>query len=235
MTIKEWLSDKQQEYWKGVELYQNSSQCNRHYLEMLKKKESRANLMKLRHALRKELKTTPEEKEEPIKLSTPDNYKVEKRTYKEVLINQLPVELHPLYIEQKANFAKACSLKIQLNNLQPHEIDHKALGIILEIEQLFESINNTWKILDYYLDHKIVLEVQSEDYSTLSTIELVKKERSLRPSLTRQKQRLEKIEADLAICVTKQQQSKLSIKKSRCEKKIIELENNLIKVHRYLG
>jgi hypothetical protein len=234
MTINEWLCDKQQDYWKGVELYQNSSQCNRHYLEMLKKKESRANLMKLRHALRKELKISPEEQSEPIELSIPDNYKVEKRTYKEVLINQLPVELHPLYIEQKANFAKACSLKIQLNDLQPHEIDHKALGIILEIEGLFESINNTWEILDYYLDYKVVLEVKNEDYSTFTAMDLLKKEKSLRSSLTRQKQRLNKLEEDYSNCVTKQVKNKIFIKLGRCKEKIIQLENSLTRLKKYL-
>ena len=166
MTIAQWLQSDPQDYPKGLDLYKSLPNYNRHFLAAMSKKETPQNLMKLRYALRKHENT---EIAEPEVKSTPD-YQPEKRNFTPLHISQLPPELHLKYIKQKTDFATACSLKIQLNSLKPEERKEKALGIILELEQLFESINQAWKIFDHYEKYKEILVIKEVDFSKLSPL-----------------------------------------------------------------
>ncbi|CAM1357469.1 hypothetical protein THALO_60069 [Tenacibaculum halocynthiae] len=43
---------------------------------------------------------------------------------------------------------------------------------------MFDRINETWKIIDYYLEHKVIPKIKETDYSKLSPIELLNKQKN---------------------------------------------------------
>ncbi|WP_435263419.1 hypothetical protein [Tenacibaculum sp. nBUS_03] len=229
MTIDTWLSSNNQDYKIALQLYEALPTCNRHFLKAMQKADTPQNLIKLRYQLEKYKKlevpkATISKKNKPTLIRTTEP----KPSFKpRVLITDLPLELHATYIEQKNNFAKACSLKMQLNALEEHEIEHKALGVILKIESLFKAINEAWKIIDYYLEHKEVIQVPKTTLENLTPIELLKKQNSLRSSITRQKTRKEKLLAELKNTSLRTQKLKLETKIEKATKKLINLESTL--------
>ena len=103
--------------------------------------------------------------------------KTDSKTYRLLRLNQLPVKLHPLYIKQKNDFYKACSLKIELNDLPP-EAETRALEICIEIENLFDAIEKSWKVFDYYQEFKTIPEITTEKtYQDLTPAQLLKAEK----------------------------------------------------------
>ncbi|WP_431166346.1 hypothetical protein [Tenacibaculum halocynthiae] len=231
MTITTWLSSENQDYKTALQLYEALPTCNRHFLKAMQKADTPQNLIKLRYQLEKnknsDLPKELPEKKKALTLSNNIEPKSKPNFKPRVLITDLPLELHATYIEQKNNFAKACSLKMQLNALEEHEIEHKALGVILEIESLFKAINEAWKILDYYLEHKEVIQVPKTAIENLTSIELIKKQNSLRSSITRQKARKEKLQTELQNTSLRTQKLKLEAKIEKTSKKLINLESTL--------
>lgn len=231
MTISEWLTSDSQDYKTALQLYEVLPTCNRHFLKAMQKADTPQNLIKLKYQLEKHKDlvvpkvTTIKEIKPALIINTEPKPKPSFKP--RVLITDLPLELHAMYIEQKNNFAKACSLKMQLNTLEQHEIEHKALDIILKIESLFKAINEAWRIIDYYLDHKEVIQVPKTTLENLTPIELLKKQNSLRSSITRQKTRKLKLQTELKNTSLRTQKLKLESKIEKTTKKLINLETSL--------
>ncbi|SEC45963.1 hypothetical protein SAMN04489761_3053 [Tenacibaculum sp. MAR_2009_124] len=232
MTIDDWLSSEEQDYKTALALYEALPNCNKYFLKAMQK-ESRQNLMKLKYQLEKNkhLCTAPailERKnvsEEEIQIKSEF---AAKPSYKpSVQIKDLPFELHPVYTEQKNNFALACSLKMQLNTLQEHEIEYKALDLIIKIDALFKTIKEAWKIIDYYTDHKEVIQIPENDLENLNLAQLSNKKNSLRSSITRQKARKEKLQIELKNTVLRNKKLKLEANILKSKKKLLELESSL--------
>jgi len=121
MKVNDWFNNGCN-YQEGVLIYAGIKQSKMNLLRLFKLKQSNYNLEKLKYELSKfkevEIKETviSEVIEKPK--STPESKPQEPAptsNYKTLLISDLPVELHPTFIQQKNNFATACSLKIQLN------------------------------------------------------------------------------------------------------------------------
>lgn len=229
MTIATWLTSENQDYKTALQLYEALPTCNRHFLKAMQKADTPQNLIKLRYQLEKykSLEVPKATTTKGIKPVLIGNTEPKPNFKSRVLITDLPLELHATYIEQKNNFAKACSLKMQLNALEEHEIEHKALGVILEIESLFKAINEAWKIIDYYLEHKEVIQVPKTTLENLTSIELINKQNSLRSSITRQKARKEKLLKELQNTSLRTQKLKLEAKIEKATKKLINLESTL--------
>lgn len=111
------------------------------------------------------------------------------------LISDFPPELHGIYLERKHVFLQACSLKMQLNAV-PMEDENQALSLQQQIVQLFERLDDCTTILDHWTNQKRILKPQTEDFSTLSAMELIKKRNVLRSNVVSREKSLKKWKTD---------------------------------------
>lgn len=273
MTIKEWFTNGCN-YTEGIALYKALPNTNKNYLKVFKRRETPQNKMKLKYELQKFIK---KEVAGPVKNSlkseilkpkkvnlqvdilekpsiflTSENPKTESKYFRKVLLNQLPIELHPLYIQQKTDFNTYCSLKIQLNALSyikdsfgnivkdaegkpkvkpqtPLDIE-KARVYCMQIENLFDAIDKTWQIIDHYLDTKEVIVIQDKNFTTLSSGKLRDKLISVRGSITRQKTRQQLLTKKLENAVAKKYKIKYKRDLTKCTAKLMQLEQDKIKL-----
>ncbi|WP_064967984.1 hypothetical protein [Tenacibaculum ovolyticum] len=222
MDIKKWIENKGN-YKDGILLYSQLSKHNKLLLKKFKQKETKSNFVKLRYELQKNIAATIEVKaEKRLELPIAPVFISEEKVYRKVLLKELPFELHESYRDQKDNYYKATSLHLQLTALKPHEHD-KALGFCIEIEELFDSIEKTWELLDYYKEHGRILETKNEDFSLMSETDLLLTRMSRRSSLTRAKERLQLLNS-------KYKKSNLIADKQKYERKIGDKKAHIIKL-----
>lgn len=113
---------------------------------------------------------------------------------KEDLIADYPVALHGVYRAKREAWLRACSLKLSLNQV-PMEEEDKAREIQRQLWQLFSAMDNYDVVLQYWRDHKKILEPQKEDYSRLTPVELVQRRNTLRSNIVSREKSLAKWEA----------------------------------------
>lgn len=264
MTVNEWFSSGCN-YKKGVAIYTALPNANRNFVRVFNKKESMQNLMKLKYELQKHLQptavttkiaksTSTSKRVIDIKINgnpkpTP---KPQSKYHRQVLISQLPVQLHQLYIQQKTDYNTYCSLKMQLLELtnirdafgnlvldaegnpkvkeQTTADIEKALQFCLQIENLFDKIDKAWEIIDHYLDTKEVLKIETKDFTKLSPGKLRDKIVSVRGSRTRQKQRLAMLQEKEANAIAKKFKIKYARDVAKSKAKLAQLEQDLIQL-----
>ena len=112
---------------------------------------------------------------------------------KEDLIADYPVALHGVYRAKREAWLRACSLKLSLNQV-PMEEEDKAREIQRQLWQLFSAMDNYDVVLQYWRDHKKILEPQKEDYSRLTPVELVQRRNTLRSNIVSREKSLAKWE-----------------------------------------
>ncbi|GIM62000.1 hypothetical protein CAPN008_20500 [Capnocytophaga canis] len=78
-----------------------------------------------------------------------------------------------------------------MNHLPDKEVN-KALNLQRIILELFEKMDSFNAILDHWTEHKRILKPQTEDFSTLSAMELIKKRNALRSNLVSREKSLAK-------------------------------------------
>ena len=122
---------------------------------------------------------TPQKSEEPAK--------------KMDWIADYPVALHGVYRAKQEAWLRACSLKLSLNQV-PMEDEGKACEIQRQLWQLFETMDNCDVMLQYWRDHKKILEPVQEDYSLLTPMELVQRRNTLRSNIVSREKSLAKWE-----------------------------------------
>lgn len=110
------------------------------------------------------------------------------------LIADYPVALHGVYRAKREAWLRACSLKLSLNQV-PMEDEDKAREIQRQLWQLFSAMDNYDVVLQYWRDHKKILEPQKEDYSRLTPVELVQRRNTLRSNIVSREKSLAKWEA----------------------------------------
>jgi len=113
---------------------------------------------------------------------------------KEDLIADYPVALHGVYRAKLEAWLRACSLKLTLNAV-PMEEEDKARELQRQLWQLFSAMDNYDVVLQYWRDHKRILEPQKEDYSRLTPVELVQRRNTLRSNIVSREKSLAKWEA----------------------------------------
>lgn len=244
MTVNEWIATGCN-YKVGLALYAELPNYNKNLLKVWTRKQTTQSEMKLRYELQKHLQPT-------FKAPTSATINEPKKQYRKVLINQLPVELHGVYLQQKNDFGLACSLKIQLNAMghfydnqgnliiganglpklkpQTPETQERARKICLKIETLFDSIDKTWGIIDYYFEHKVTPQINSNNFSKLSPGKLRDKIISVRSSRTRQNQRLKMLQQKLDNAIAKKFIEKYKRNIEKCENSLMQLNQDLIKL-----
>lgn len=109
------------------------------------------------------------------------------------LIADYPVALHGVYRAKREAWLRACSLKLTLNAI-PMEEEDKAREIQRQLWQLFSAMDNYDVVLQYWRDHKKILEPQKEDYSRLTPVELVQRRNTLRSNIVSREKSLAKWE-----------------------------------------
>lgn len=109
------------------------------------------------------------------------------------LIADYPVALHGVYRAKREAWLRACSLKLTLNAV-PMEEEDKAREIQRQLWQLFSAMDNYDVVLQYWRDHKKILEPQKEDYSRLTPVELVQRRNTLRSNIVSREKSLAKWE-----------------------------------------
>jgi len=110
------------------------------------------------------------------------------------LIADYPVALHGVYRAKREAWLRACSLKLTLNAV-PMEEEDKARELQRQLWQLFSAMDNYDVVLQYWRDHKKILEPQKEDYSRLTPVELVQRRNTLRSNIVSREKSLAKWEA----------------------------------------
>ena len=101
--------------------------------------------------------------------------------------------LHGVYRAKQEAWLRACSLKLTLNAV-PMEDEVKACEIQRQLWQLFETMDNCDVMLQYWRDHKKILEPVQEDYSLLTPMELVQRRNTLRSNIVSREKSLAKWE-----------------------------------------
>ena len=109
------------------------------------------------------------------------------------LIADYPVALHGVYRAKREAWLRACSLKLTLNAV-PMEEEDKARELQRQLWQLFSAMDNYDVVLQYWRDHKKILEPQKEDYSRLTPVELVQRRNTLRSNIVSREKSLAKWE-----------------------------------------
>lgn len=112
---------------------------------------------------------------------------------REDLIADYPVALHGVYRAKREAWLHACSLKLTLNAV-PMEEEDKARELQRQLWQLFSAMDNYDVVLQYWRNHKKILEPQKEDYSRLTPVELVQRRNTLRSNIVSREKSLAKWE-----------------------------------------
>ena len=112
---------------------------------------------------------------------------------REDLIADYPVALHGVYRAKREAWLRACSLKLTLNAV-PMEEEDKARELQRQLWLLFSAMDNYDVVLQYWRDHKRILEPQKEDYSRLTPVELVQRRNTLRSNIVSREKSLAKWE-----------------------------------------
>ena len=224
MKINDWFTNGCN-YEEGVAIYASLKTSKINLLRLFQKKNASTYLEKLKYELGKHKETevvlnnftvvSPGEKptSAPAPIITPI---IEPPLYKQKLIRDYPVALHPVYIQQKNDYATACSLKIQLNNVDGRKrFDGEALKLCLEIERLFDAVELAWKQLDHYTETNTILVVKEHDFSDLTPGQLILKRNSKRSSLTKAKRLVANYKAALLKPQTIAQKTRIEVKKEK--------------------
>lgn len=247
MKVNDWFLNGCN-YNEGVQIYAGLKNSSHNLLRLFRQKETAYNTAKLFNELSKykdvsiketfikEIASQPNQElteDRKLNIFIDGSEKVKQpvtlHSYKPLLINMLPVELHPVFIEQKSNFATVCSLKLQMNNLAP-ESEEKALILCLEIEELFDKIESAWKILDHYIETKEVLKIANTSFSELTPAQLLQRRNYKRAALSKEKTKLKHLEATLLEATTIALKTKLNVQIARTKEKKINLQVDIQKL-----
>jgi hypothetical protein len=263
MTVNDWFENGCN-YKDGVALYSCLPNHNKNLATVFFRKETPQNRMKLKYELQKnrtptigiaenfELTKTPKKNIQINIDAAPKSKPTENKFFRKLLINQLPIELHPFYIRQKFDYTTYCSLKMQLNEInavkdqfgnvildrdakpkiKPQtDLDiEKARVICLKIETLFDSIDKTWQIIDHYLETKEVVILQEKTFENINGVDVYKKLNSVRGSITRQTTRHKILTKNLEAAIAKKFVIKYERDLAKCTAKLMQLNQDKIKL-----
>ncbi|WP_313373750.1 hypothetical protein [Chishuiella sp.] len=145
-------------------------------------------------------------------------------------ISQYPTELHSAYQSCYNSWLEVCSLKIQLNDVTPLDIED-AYAIQLKMFKSISKFDINKNSLDYWNENKRILPTESKkDYSKFTPLELDQERRNLSSLITRRKQTIAKKESELpnpeALDYRKKYET-IQLKKEQLEELI--LDQNKIK------
>ena len=240
MKVNEWFSNGYN-YNAGVLLYASLKGHSPNLVRLFLRKESAANLEKLKYELGKFREKSTITKPAIVKNTKKPQYnidiKIEGRERKPTVnnqktslyfyrLNELHIDLHPMSIKQRNDFQKAISLKLKLNELHPSE-EGAALSLCIEIEDLFDAIETAQKILKHYVYHKVVLNIEPRNYNFLTAAQLIQSRNNKRISVSKYKKKVERFENNLGQNFSKSETTKQEVALEKAKSKLLEHELDL--------
>ena len=205
MDIQKWF-DTKGTYREGLKLYAELPFKSNLLLKSLDK-ESAANFLKLKYELKKALNTrSSTNTRKPEKFVSEPKKEAKQQSLLQVIVKQsadefleketmamYPIELHQTYRERISDFYRVCELKFKLNAIPPDN-EEEAHELMLEMEDLWERIDRAWFVLNHWKDTGRIMPVNnSEDFSKLSAIQLVKRRDQLQTSVSKRSKTLQKM------------------------------------------
>lgn len=237
MQVNNWFKNGCN-YHEGILLYQKQKGHSVNLVRLFLKKESLKNLEKLKYELSKfkepELKKEvdkPTPKTEKVNLQVdflpkPTNQQPTTTSQYFYRLNQLDPKLHPLAIKQRNDFQTAISLKLKLNALHPSE-EGEALKLCLQIEDLFDAIETSQKVLDHYVQHKVVLNVSARTYHDYTGGQLADARRNKRTSVTKFKKKVNTLEQKLNTKLPLTEKNKIEVQLQKAQESLLRHEMDL--------
>ena len=145
------------------------------------------------------------------------------------LISYYPVELHQAYKMRYDHWLEACSLKVLLNEVDIKN-EEKALEIQWKMFDNLESMDKYQKALEYYNEHKRIIETETkETFDDLSPMELIKKRQNLRSNISKRINTLKKMEESLPEKGAEDYNLRLHLINRKTEE-IQQLKNRVVKL-----
>lgn len=223
-------------YQEGVTLYASLKGHSPNLLRLFLRKKSTVNFDKLKYELGKYRKKTKiaepvilENRESLIQIPPTNAVKVDLKTaisngfYR---LNELHIDLHPLAQKQRADFQKAISKHLQLTKLHAQE-EGAALKLCIQIEDLFDAIETTQKVLDHYVKHKVVLNMVSRHFKDLSNAQLLQSRNNKRISVSKYKKKVATLKLQLGQNLSKSAKTKTEVALEKAENKLLHHELEL--------
>jgi hypothetical protein len=235
MNIDEWFKDK--DYFTGVALYASLPKSSKNILSRLQRGNNPKNRATLKYELTKYRKSsiniivqspvqTIIQKEVLPPVTSIKEQQIQNAVIssnKRVTMSMLPDPyLREKYVQKNNAFYQYCELKYKLNDL-PAEKESEALDLILEIMKLNTFIDQVWKEIDYFLEHKKLLP-SPNDYTSLSYKEQIKKLQLLYQRRSKRKGTIGKWQVQLDECKDKIKASKLKGKISQKTEELNQIE-----------
>lgn len=244
MDIQEWF-DKNGTYQEGLMLYASLPFKSNLFLKSIQR-ENVSNLLKLKYELKKALNnksaviikqsekiTTAQEK---TRIIEPILQKIKSEVATVPLDKEnmamYPMELHETYRNRISDFYEACELKFKLNMLHP-DAEEEAFDLIFKLEVLWEKIDRAWFVLNHWKDYNRIMPMkETEDFTKLNGIQLVKRRDQLQTSISKRNKTLDKLFQEVE--ASPEDRTKLNLynrKKEQLQQLLIDLETirNLLK------
>ena len=151
-----------------------------------------------------------------------------------IFIADYPVELHKAFRRRWGLWMEACSLKVQLGELDPKDED-EAFELQWKIWVCFREFDQCQKVLKHYREHKRIMPLETEtDFEGMSELEIYKHRDNLRALITRRKQTINKMENSLPAPEDPDYKSRLHTLNLKREQ-LQEKENELIECEKFLN
>ncbi len=146
-------------------------------------------------------------------------------------ISEYPVQLHSTYRKRWEMWLEACSLKVKLNAIDNNpKLEEKAFDLQIKIYRCFKVFDDCQKKLKHYQVYKRIMPTDvQKDFSKMSEVELLKYQNNLRALITRRRQTISKMEAELPNEYSENYTKKLHSLNLKREQ-LAEKENELIEV-----
>ncbi|MFV9552076.1 hypothetical protein [Algibacter sp. PT7-4] len=239
MEIEKWFENGCN-YHEGVTIYASLKEHSANLLRLFLRKQNTANIEKLKYELGKlrnptNTKITPPViKENKQKLKIPplstslelDPKLAKSHTNSFYKLNQLHPDLHQLAIKQRNDFQTAISLHSQLTRLHASE-EGLALKFCIQIEDLFDAIETTQKVLKHYVTHKVALNITSRSYKDYTGGQLADARRNKRTSVTKFKNKVSLLKSKLEQNLSKSEATKVKVALEKSENKLLHHEMEL--------
>ncbi len=238
MKVNDWFNSDCN-YMEGVMLYQQQKGHSSNLLRLFLRKESVPNFEKLKYELSKFKESESSAVTKPKKVNLHVDF-LEKNSKQQTVsinstkppsgyfykLNELHTDLHPLAMKQRNDFQKAISLKLRLNNMHPDE-EGESLKLCIQIEDLFDAIETAQKVLDHYVEHKVVLNIEARTYNDYTGGQLADARRNKRTSVTKFKNKINTLKTALKSKLPLAEKTKLENQLQKDTEKLLKHELDL--------
>ena len=96
-----------------------------------------------------------------------------------------------------------------------------------EIEDLFDAIENAKRVLDHYIKHKVVLDIEPRNFHQMTLAQLIRSKNNKSTSVSKYKKRVSTLKTQFKEGMSKPERTKTKVALERAEKKLLHHELEL--------